>query len=149
MLPPYDTKKRKYNMTKKQLIAWMRKYGWKYGDEELVQKYVDFPTSGPLAGQITVQELVYIPKNFTCPNVKHKDSDWLFLQLYPTGVYLACIHRNCRMVTGPLNRDRATRKSMPKPITVEEAFKIAEEQKQQGLLGKIQDYADAHGIFIE
>jgi len=149
MLPPYNTKERRYDMTKDELIAWMREHGWKYGDEELVQKYVEIKSGGPLQGQITVDELVYIPKNFNCPNVRHKSNDWVFLRLEPTGVYLACIHRNCRIVTGPIDREKALHRGGVKAITVEEAFKIAEEQQQQGLHGKIQDYADKRGMFIE
>jgi hypothetical protein len=149
MLPPFNTKTRNYNMNKEELIEWMKQHGWTYGNDELVQKYVDFPSGGPLAGRITVDELVYIPKNFTCPSIKHTSNEYVFLTLMPTGVYLTCIHRNCRKTTGPIDRAKALRRGRGKEITVEEALEIEKQTKQQGLIGKIQDYADKQGMFID
>ena len=136
-------------MTKPELIAWMKRYGWVYGNEELVQKYIEFPRGGPLVGQITVDTYIYIPKNFTCPSIRHTSNSWVFLRLEPTGVYLTCIHRNCRMTTGPISREKALRRGRTKAITIAEAQQIEQEQRQEGLSGKIMDYADKQGIFID
>ena len=149
MIPPFDQKNKKYSMTKPELIAWMRRYGWSYGDDEVVQNYISLPRVGPLAGQIMMEKLVYIPKNFTCPNVKHKSNSWVFLRLMPTGVYLTCIHRNCRITTGAIDRDRALRRGRPVGITIEEALQIVHEQGQEGIEGKILEFADKQGIFID
>jgi len=136
-------------MTKKQLIDWMHRYGWKYGTEEVRQKKVMLPARGPHAGQIVLQKLIWVPNSFKCPNVRHTASDWLFLTLMPTGVYLTCIHRNCRMTTGPLNDKMATKKTRAKIITLEEALQIEGETKQFGLAKELSKYADEHGFFVE
>jgi len=148
-LPPYNPNEGKYKMTKKQLIEWMYRYGWKYGTEELVQKKVMFPDRGPHAGEIVLQKLIWVPQNFKCPNVRHGASDWVFLTLMATGVYLTCIHRNCRMTMGPLNDKLATKKARSKIITLEEAMEIESEQHQFGLSRDIGKYAEAHGLFID
>lgn len=147
-LPPFNQKKGKYNMTKKQLIAWMRKMGWVYGKDKIVQKFIEFPARGPLAGRISMQEFTYVPKNYTCPNVRHGKNDWIFLTLLPTGVYLTCIHRRCRITSG-VPKNRATRKKRPVEITFEEARKIEAEQKQWLLSNKLLNYADTQGLFEE
>lgn len=146
-IPPFNPSKGTYSMAKEELIAWMYKYGWKYGDDKIVQHYID-KGKGQYQGQLTVQELIYIPKAFNCPNIKHKDSSWVFLKLMPTGVVLTCIHPRCR-ITVKLGRDSATKKKRSVPITYDEAKYIEKREHQFLLARKLQEHAIENGLFDE
>lgn len=143
-LPEFDGRTQRYTMSKKEIIAWMKEHGYVFGDEKLVQHVVEFPQQGPFAGQIIMTELTYVPNKLRCPNVNHTSSDWIFLTLMPTGVYLSCAHRKCR-ITCKVPRDSPLiLRKPPVIITVEEAKRIFAQEKQFGLGLAITEWLERH-----
>lgn len=138
VLPPDDPK-----WTKKDILKFMKEHGWSYNTEKIIQHFVYVGSN-----KITMQEILYVPAKFKCPNAKHGRSNYLFLKLFPSGVYLVCARRGCRIATGAVSPNTAeARQKRPVEITYAEAIQWEKREGQSGLSGKLAKWADDHNIF--
>ncbi len=134
-LPPSELKR------KRDVIAWMKKRNWKHGDNPVVQHLVIVDIN---RSKIAMMECTYIPNRFKCPRASHARSEWIFLTLLPTGVYLACAHPKCR-ITYKLNEKGTLVKRKPLvEITYKEAREWFAKERQEKLDLTLDEFASRH-----